>query len=132
MSRPNPLQWIAYSYGATLPDSKRDWVANDLMGRTAVIRHMIRMQFCFSPIYLILYFAFPGPWWIRALMVLLGASLALIFSVSYMDQNRARRLAKHGFGNDPHTYRQQAQQRARKEEYDAIYRAGRTDDADAA
>ena len=42
-ARPNPTQYIAYSYGRRLPDSMREWVANDLAGPGAVRRHMIRM-----------------------------------------------------------------------------------------
>ncbi|MFT4087064.1 MAG: DUF5313 family protein [Gordonia sp. (in: high G+C Gram-positive bacteria)] len=123
--RPNPVQWIAYAYGAKLPDSLHEWVANDLMGRTATPRHLIRTQICFVPIYLALYFGFPGVWWLRALMVLLGASLAFIFSISYMDQNRVRRLQKHGLGNSPKTFRQQAEAESMKQQYEAIYAAQR-------
>ena len=124
-SRPNPFQWIAYAYGAKLPDSQREWVRNDLTGRFATPRHLLRTQACFVPIYLALYFAFPGDWTLRALMVLLGASLAFIFSVSYMDQNRVRRLQKHDLGNSPLTQRQQAQAAAAKERYEAVYAARR-------
>lgn len=42
-ARPNALQYIAYSYGRRLPDSMREWVADDLAGHGAVRRHMIRM-----------------------------------------------------------------------------------------
>ena len=41
--RPNLLQYIAYSYGRCLPDSMREWVAQDLSGRGAIRRHIIRM-----------------------------------------------------------------------------------------
>lgn len=125
MSRPNPVQWIAYAYGARLPDSKRDWVANDLMGRTATPRHFLRSQFCFVPVYLVLFFAFPGPLWVRGLMVLLSMLLAFIFALAYMDQNRVRRLMKHGLGETPHTYRQQAAAEKAKAEYEAVYAARR-------
>lgn len=124
-SRPNPFQWIGYVYGAKLPDSQRDWVANDLMGRTATLRHFVRSQVSFTPLYLILYFAFPGPVWIRALMVLLAASLAAIFALSYKDQNRVRRLQKHGLGNTPLTYRQQEEAARVKDQYEEIYAARR-------
>lgn len=125
-SRPNPIQWTAYAYGAALPDSKRDWVANDLLGRRAAVRHLIRTQFSFLPVYVALFFAFPaGPIWVRSLTVLLAALLALIFSTSYMAQNRVRRLQKHGLGNSPLTYRQQAEAEHLKAEYDQIYAAHR-------
>lgn len=124
-SRPNPIQWIAYTYGAKLPDEKRDWVANDLMGPMATPRHLFRTQVGFSPIYLVFLLAFPGALWIRALMVLLAALLALIFSTSYMKQNRVRRLQKHGLGNSPLTYRQQAEAEDMKAQYERVYAARR-------
>lgn len=125
-SRPNPFQWIAYAYGGALPESKKDWVANDLMGSRATLRHLVRTQIAFSPLYLILFFAFPsGPVWVRSLMVLLAALLALIFSTAYMDQNRVQRLQKHGLGNTPHTYKQQAEAERLKAEYEQIYAARR-------
>jgi hypothetical protein len=37
-SRPNVLQYIAYSYGRVLPDSMQDWVRNDLAGKGATAR----------------------------------------------------------------------------------------------
>ena len=42
-STPSLLQYIGYSYGRKLPASMRDWVANDLAGKGAVRRHMIRL-----------------------------------------------------------------------------------------
>ncbi|GAA4642753.1 DUF5313 family protein [Gordonia humi] len=125
-SRPNPFQWIAYAYGAKLPDSQIEWVHNDLTGRFATPRHLLRAQACFVPIYLVLYFGFPGEWWIRAMMVLLSASLAFIFSVSYKDQNRVRRLQKHGLGNSPLTQKQQAAAESARRKYEAVYAARRS------
>lgn len=40
---PGPMEFIAYAYGRRLPDSMRNWVANDLAGYGAVRRNMIRM-----------------------------------------------------------------------------------------
>jgi hypothetical protein len=42
-TKPNALQYIRYCYGARLPDSMRDWVRNDLAGKGAVARMMIRV-----------------------------------------------------------------------------------------
>ena len=120
--RPNPLRWIAYAYGARLPERNRSWVYNDLTGRFAVPRHLLRSQFSFLPLYLILYFAFPGEVGIRLAMVALGASLALIFSVSYMPQNRSRRLQKNGLGGTTLTQRRQREVDADRDAYQAIHR----------
>ncbi|NLG48030.1 DUF5313 family protein [Gordonia sp. (in: high G+C Gram-positive bacteria)] len=123
--RPNPLQWIGYVYGATLPEGKREWVKNDLTGAMATPRHLIRTQVSFVPLYLALFFAFDGEVWIRLLMVLLAVLLALIFSAAYMQQNRVVRLRKHGLGFSPLTQRQQVQADAAKLRYEATYVAAR-------
>ncbi len=43
MSKPNPWQYVRYIYGGRLPDSMRDWVRNDLAGKGATRRMMLRM-----------------------------------------------------------------------------------------
>jgi hypothetical protein len=42
-ARPNIAQYIAYCYGKVLPDSMHDWVRNDLGGKGATGRTMIRL-----------------------------------------------------------------------------------------
>jgi Family of unknown function (DUF5313) len=42
-ARPNPLQYLAYCYGKVLPPSMRDWVRNDLAGKGARRRTLIRV-----------------------------------------------------------------------------------------
>lgn len=119
--RPNPIEWVGYAYGATLPESKRDWVRNDLTGPMATPRHLIRTQFAFSPLYLAMFFVFDGEVWIRALMVLLAVLLAFIFSAAYMAQNRVVRMRKHGLGHSPLTERQRIQADAAKLRYEEVY-----------
>ena len=41
--RPNPLQYVAYCYGKVLPPSMHDWVRNDLAGKGARRRTLIRV-----------------------------------------------------------------------------------------
>ena len=40
--RPNAIQYLRYCYGHPLPPSMRDWVRNDLAGRGATARMMMR------------------------------------------------------------------------------------------
>ena len=42
-TRPNPLQYVAYCYGKVLPASMHDWVRNDLAGKGARRRTLIRV-----------------------------------------------------------------------------------------
>src|SRR4051812_14838143 len=55
-TKPNMLQYIGYCYGRRLPDSMRDWVRNDLAGKGATVRMMVRV---FIPAFLIL-----APFWL--------------------------------------------------------------------
>ncbi|CAN5376677.1 DUF5313 domain-containing protein [soil metagenome] len=48
---PNLWQYIRYSYGGQLPNSMREWVRNDLAGKGATRRMMVRV---FIPAVLIL------------------------------------------------------------------------------
>ena len=49
-TKPNLLQYIGYCYGRRLPDSMRDWVREDLTGKGATIRMMVRV---FIPAFLL-------------------------------------------------------------------------------
>lgn len=40
--RPNTIQYLRYCYGRPLPPSLRDWVRNDLAGRGATVRMIMR------------------------------------------------------------------------------------------
>ncbi|MDH6280342.1 DUF5313 family protein [Prescottella agglutinans] len=118
--RPNPLQWIGYSCGRKLPDSMQDWVRNDLIGDWAVPRHMIRSMVPFIPIFAA-FLLFPGPLWLRGSMVLLGVFLALFFAASYMEQNRRRRLEKHGLSPDLENPKKVARFNAEKAAYEKAH-----------
>ncbi len=50
-TKPTVWQYIRYCYGHRLPDSMREWVRNDLAGKGATRRMMIRV---FIPAFLIL------------------------------------------------------------------------------
>ena len=41
--RPNPWQYLRYCYGGRLPASMRDWVVEDVTGKGAIARLMVRM-----------------------------------------------------------------------------------------
>jgi hypothetical protein len=93
--RPNLLQYIGYSYGMRLPDSMRDWVREDLAGKGATIRMMVRV---FVPAFLIL-----APFWLipTTLDVHLSMTLPILipfvfFSHALNKVWRRHMLAKHG------------------------------------
>jgi hypothetical protein len=93
--KPNPLQLIAYAYGRRLPDSMREWVANDLAGPGAVRRHMIRMAI---PPFLVL-----APLWLLPASLYVHLEMtapiyiwALLMALALNKIWRRYRLAQHG------------------------------------
>ncbi|WP_127784525.1 DUF5313 family protein [Rhodococcus sp. X156] len=118
--RPTVWQWLTYMVGRPLPAELRDWVRHDLTGPHAAIRHVLRSELAYSPIFVV-FLLFPGPFWVRALMVLLALLLSTFYTVSYMDQNRARRLEMNGLPPDLQSARAAALHQSDREAYEARY-----------
>lgn len=116
--RPNPIQWLGYACGRKLPDSMQDWVRNDLTGRSAVARHLVRGMVPLLPIFAA-FLLFPGALWLRGSMILLAVLLAVFYSVAYMPMNRAHRLAKHGLPPDLENSTVVARRAAERASYEA-------------
>ena len=94
-TKPRALQYIAYCYGRRLPDSMRQWVANDLAGPGATIRMMGRVA---VPAILIL-----APIWFIPMSLYLHVSMTLpifipfvFFSHALNKVWRRHMLAVHG------------------------------------
>ena len=119
-TRPGPLQWLGYAVGRKLPDSMQDWVRNDLVGDWAVPRHLVRSMVPFVPVFAV-FFLFPGPLGLRASMVLLGVLLAVFYAVSYMAQNRSRRLERHGLPPDLENPKKASRHDAEKAAYEKLH-----------
>jgi hypothetical protein len=93
--RPNPAQYVAYSYGRRLPDSMRDWVSQDLAGPGAVRRHMIRMAI---PPLLVLapFWLLPASLYVHLEMTVPIYAWALLMALALNKIWRRHRLAQHG------------------------------------
>ena len=94
-AKPNVLQYIGYCYGKRLPNSMRQWVADDLAGPGATRRMMLRMV---VPAVLIL-----TPFWIVPMSLYLHLSTTLpilipfiFFSHALNKVWRRHMLRKHG------------------------------------
>ncbi|UZJ26461.1 DUF5313 domain-containing protein [Rhodococcus antarcticus] len=119
-SRPGPVRWIAYAYGRRLPASMVDWVRNDLVGPHAFVRHLLRSQVIYVPVFVLL-LLLPGPFWLAFLSFLLALLLSLTYAVIYMEQNRVRRLQAHGLPGDLESAKAQATRIADRDAYEATY-----------
>jgi hypothetical protein len=80
-TKPNVLQYVGYCYGKRLPNSMRQWVADDLAGPGATVRMMVRV---FIPAVLIL-----TPFWIVPMSF-------VFFSHALNKVWRRHMLRKHG------------------------------------
>ena len=42
VKRPDPARWLWYSFGGRLPRDYREWVLQDVISRTWLVRHLLR------------------------------------------------------------------------------------------
>ena len=93
--RPNARQYLAYSYGYRLPDSMREWVANDLAGAGAVRRHLIRTAIppllVLAPFWLV-----PASLYVHMEMTVPIYVWVLLISLALNKVWRRHQLARHG------------------------------------
>ena len=94
-TKPNIFQHIAYAYGRCLPGSMRSWVANDLAGKGAVRRHMIR--WAIPPLVVLApFWLLPGSLYVHTEMTVPLYLWALLISLALNKVWRRHRLAQHG------------------------------------
>ncbi len=94
-AKPTLWQRITYAYGRRLPDSMREWVANDLAGEGAVRRHMIRMAIpplvVLAPLWLL-----PASLYVHLEMTVPIYTWAILMALALNKVWRRHRLAQHG------------------------------------
>jgi hypothetical protein len=98
-TKPNALQFIRYCAGGRLPDSMREWVRNDLAGKGATRRMMVRVA---VPAVLVL-----APFWLfpTTLDVHLSMTLPILIPFVYFSHAlnkvwRRHMLAVHDLNPD--------------------------------
>jgi Family of unknown function (DUF5313) len=94
-TRPNVWEYIGYSYGRRLPDSMRDWVRQDLAGKGATIRMMLRVA---VPAVLVLapFWFIPASFYVHAEMTLPILIPFVYFSHALNKIWRRHMLRQHG------------------------------------
>ena len=124
-TRPSPLQYVAYSYGKVLPPEMDDWVREDLSGKGARLRTLVRVSI---PAILVV-----APLWLIpagvAMHLAMSALLLLpfIYFAHALDKVwRAHRLRQHGL--DPDLVDERARRRDAKIREDYRRRHGQSQD----
>jgi hypothetical protein len=95
--RPNPLRWLWYAVGGSLPERHRTWVLHDLTCRTWPLRHLLRACVQVAPVVVVLLLIVPGTLTIRIAAVTAGLLLGLFYSCAYMYEISEHRVAKAGY-----------------------------------
>jgi hypothetical protein len=101
IQRPNPFQWVRYTFGGRLPDRYRDWVLRDTTRSTWLWRFTARVVVEALPWlvvgYVVLTLFTPLP--LGYVLVALGLALvlSLYFTITSADELTEARLVKHGF-----------------------------------
>ncbi len=99
--RPNPVQWVRYTFGGRLPDRYREWVLHDTTSRNWLWRFVLRVLVEALPwlvagyLLLTLFTPLPAGYVVGALA--LALALSLYFTVTSADELTEARLVKHGF-----------------------------------
>ena len=95
--RPAPHRWVAYAFGARLPERNRGWVLHDTTTGTWWLRHVARTLVQLAvPIALVVAFL-PAPWGVRLAAALAGVILGMAFSLAYMTETIENRVVKAGY-----------------------------------
>ena len=115
-TKPNFWQHITYSYGRVLPDSMRSWVAQDLAGKGAVRRHMLRWAI---PPLLVLapFWLLPASLYVHTEMTVPLYAWALLVSLALNKVWRRHRLAQHGLNQNLVDVRKREKQAQMHEDY---------------
>jgi len=105
--RPNPLLWLYYEFGGTLPAKYREWVLRDGTCRTWLLRVAVRGLIQILPIIgalLAFLVSLGGNWPLALGSCLLGVLVRLRFAMSYAVESVDHKLAKHGYPPEYGTY----------------------------
>lgn len=97
MRRPNPFQWLWYSFGGGLPAEYKDWVLKDTTSSTWIVRVILRAFVHLAiPIVLVMVFV-PASTIIRIGCCVCGSVVALLYMLAYSVETTEHRLLKAGF-----------------------------------
>jgi hypothetical protein len=95
--RPNPLQWLRYTFAGSVPPKNRTWVLYDATCSTWLIRHAIRYLLLISPLITAIMLFLPASLAIRAEACLAAGASVLIGFMCFTTESLERRIEKAGY-----------------------------------
>jgi hypothetical protein len=99
--RPNPIRWLYYQFGGTLPITYREWVLHDITCRTWFLRVLLRAFVQMAPVMAVLVIflrgVLGGPWPLVLGSILLGVLVYLRIALTMSVDSADFRLMRYGY-----------------------------------
>lgn len=99
--RPNPILWLDYQYGGTLPARYRGWVLHESTCRTWLLRVVLRAFVQLAPIMTVLVIflrgVLDGPWPLVLGSIGLGVLVFLRIALTMAADSADHRLTRYGY-----------------------------------
>jgi hypothetical protein len=95
--RPNPVQWLRYTFAGSVPARNHAWVLYDATVRTWVLRHIARYLVLVTPLVVPVMIFLPAPLWLRLLSTLAALLPMMMFYLGYTTDSIERRVEKAGY-----------------------------------
>jgi uncharacterized protein DUF5313 len=123
--RPGAGRWLWYALSGRLPQRYREWVLYDLTTPTWPLRHLARLLVLVVPLDVILIAVLPLPLGIRAMGVIFGSVVGLLFTFVFLEDSTDRRATKFGYptGTPQAVREQRAREQLARERRDRDRRA---------
>ncbi|MGW1739527.1 DUF5313 family protein [Nocardia sp. NPDC001965] len=119
MNKPTFRQRIVYDLGFELPPELHEWVVQDLVGRGAMKRYMIRFLVPIIPFF-VLILLFPGPMTLKLGLIVMMIVPLIVFGIALSYVWRRFRFVQHGL--DPEVVDKQKFSQLDRELYNLRYR----------
>jgi hypothetical protein len=95
--RPNPLQWLRYTYVGTVPAKNSAWVLYDGTCRTWFVRHVARYLTLVAPIVILVMIFLPASLSLRTMSCLAAVLSMAVFYLAYTVDSIESRVDKAGY-----------------------------------
>ncbi|GAB3297841.1 DUF5313 family protein [Parasphingorhabdus pacifica] len=123
--RPNPVLWLRYQYGGTLPAKYREWVLHDVTCGSWVLRVAVRglVQVAPAAVGMLLCLGYFGGSWPVALgSVLLGVLVIVRIALTNSVDSTNARLTRYGYPPGHASEVRNRMDEATAERYRAVWR----------
>lgn len=95
--RPNPVQWLRYTFVGSVPAKNHAWVLYDASCRTWLLRHFVRYLVLITPIIAPVLIFLPAPMSLRIMSCLAAGLTMLIFYMAFTFDSLERRVEMAGY-----------------------------------